>query len=177
MEDIKDIFDLEFAEPVPFSGIAHDYARTIEKGHGHIEIRECRTISEPEFIKYLRKYEGRKDLQTIALVRATRRTKDEESVQNRYYISGLSGDAKSILKGARKHWGIENSLHRVPDVVFREDEARMRRGNTAHNFAVLRHLALNLLRSEKSRPKSVRGKRLKAAWDEDYLLKILSALN
>jgi len=172
-EDVKEVFDLEFAEPLPFSGISHDYARSIEKGHGRIEIRECWTIAEPEFIKYLRKYDAWKKLQTIVLVKATRRSKAGESSQYRYYISSLPVDAKPILKGSRQHWGIENSLHWVMDVVFREDEARMRRGNTAHNFAVLRHLALNLLRSEKSCRKSVRGKRLKAAWDEDYLLKVL----
>jgi predicted transposase YbfD/YdcC len=172
-EDIKDVFDLEFAEEVPFSGITHDYTRTIEKGHGRIEIRECWTISEPEFIKYLRNYQAWENLQTIAMVRATRRSNGRESVQNRYYISSLAVEAKVILKASRQHWGIENALHWVLDVVFREDEARMRRGNTAHNFALLRHLALNLLRREKSSRRSIRGKRLKAAWDENYLLKIL----
>lgn len=172
-EDIKDVFDLEFAEKVPFSGIKHDYARTIEKGHGRIEIRECWTISDPAFINYLRNHRAWANLQTIAMVKATRRSQGHESIQNRYYISSLPVDAKVILKASRQHWGIENALHWVLDVVFREDEARMRRGNTAHNFALLRHLALNLLRREKSSRRSIRGKRLKAAWDENYLLKVL----
>ena len=172
-EDIKDVFDLEFAEKVPFSGIKHDYARTIEKGHGRIEIRECWTISDPAFINYLRNHQAWANLQTIAMVKATRRSQGHESIQNRYYISSLPVDAKVILKASRQHWGIENALHWVLDVVFREDEARMRRGNTAHNFALLRHLALNLLRREKSSRRSIRGKRLKAAWDENYLLKVL----
>ena len=172
-EDIKDVFVLEFAEETPFSGITHDYSRSIDKGHGRIEIRECWTISEPEFIRYLRNYEVWANLQTIAMVRATRRSNGRESIQNRYYISSLAVDAKVILKASRQHWGIENTLHWVLDVVFREDEARMRRGNTAHNFALLRHLALNLLRREKSSRRSIRGKRLKAAWDENYLLKVL----
>lgn len=172
-EDIKDVFELEFAQKIPFSGIKHDYARTIEKGHGRIEIRECWTISDPAFINYLRNHQAWANLQTIVMLKTTRRSQGHESIQNRYYISSLPVDAKVILKASRQHWGIENALHWVLDVVFREDEARMRRGNTAHNFALLRHLALNLLRREKSSQRSIRGKRLKAAWDENYLLKVL----
>jgi predicted transposase YbfD/YdcC len=175
--DIEEIFNLEFAQKVPFEGFVHDYVKTVEKGHGRLEIRECWTISDPELLEYIRKAEAWSELQTIGLVRATRRINDTQSVQNRYYITSLSGGARTILQGVRYHWGIENSLHWVLDVVFREDQARMRQGNSAHNFAMLRHIALNLLRTQKSGPKSVRGKRLKAAWDNHYLFKVLLSLN
>ena len=171
--DIEEIFDLEFAQTEPFEGFAHDYTKTIDKGHGRIEIRECWTITDSELLQYLRKSDVWSDLKTIALVRGTRRINGVESVQDRYYIASLSADARTILQAVRHHWGIENSLHWVLDVVFREDQARMRQGDTAHNFVMLRHIALNLLRAQKSGPKSVRGKRLKAAWDNDFLLKIL----
>ena len=171
--DVTEIFDIEFAQTEPFEGFAHDYAKTIDKGHGRIEIRECWTITDPELLQYLRNFEVWSELKTIALVRGTRRVNGVESMQDRYYISSLTGDARTILQAVRHHWGIENSLHWVLDVVFREDQARMRQGDTAHNFAMLRHIALNLLRAQKSGPKSVRGKRLKAAWDNDFLLKVL----
>ena len=171
--DIEEIFDLEFAQTEPFEGFVHDYTKTIDKGHGRIEIRECWTITDSELLQYLRKSDVWSDLKTIALVRGTRRINGVESVQDRYYIASLSADARTILQAVRHHWGIENSLHWVLDVVFREDQARMRQGDTAHNFAMLRHIALNLLRTQKSGPKSVRGKRLKAAWDNDFLLKVL----
>jgi predicted transposase YbfD/YdcC len=171
--DVTELFDIEFAQTEPFEGFAHDYAKTIDKGHGRIEIRECWTITDPELLQYLRNFEVWSELKTIALVRGTRRVNEVESMQDRYYISSLTGDARTILQAVRHHWGIENSLHWVLDVVFREDQARMRQGDTAHNFAMLRHIALNLLRAQKSGPKSVRGKRLKAAWDNDFLLKVL----
>lgn len=171
--DIEEIFDLEFAHTEPFEGFVHDYAKTIDKGHGRIEIRECWTTTDPELLQYLRKPKAWSELKTIALFRGTRRINGVESIQDRYYIASLSGDAHTILQAVRHHWGIENSLHWVLDVVFREDQARMRQGDTAHNFAMLRHIALNLLRTQKSGPKSIRGKRLKAAWDNDFLLKVL----
>lgn len=171
--DVTELFDIEFAQTEPFEGFAHEYAKTIDKGHGRIEIRECWIITDPELLQYLRNFEVWSELKTIALVRGTRRVNGVESVQDRYYISSLTGDARTILQAVRHHWGIENSLHWVLDVVFREDQARMRQGDTAHNFAMLRHIALNLLRAQKSGPKSVRGKRLKAAWDNDFLLKVL----
>lgn len=176
-QDIKDVFDLEFKETVPFDGLEHDYVQIIEKNHGRIETRQCWTISEPEFIHYLRNYQAWADLQTIALVRAKRQYNDGQTIQDRFYISSLPVNASVILKASRQHWGIENSLHWVLDVVFREDEARMRRGHMAHNFALLRQIALNLLRHEKSSRKSIRAKRLKAAWDNDFLLNVLLSLN
>jgi predicted transposase YbfD/YdcC len=175
-QDIKEHFDLEFAQAIPFEDITHDYTQTIEKNRGRIETRECWTISEPEFIAHIRNHQAWAQLKTIALVRSKRQTPDGVSIQDRYYISSLDGSARTILTASRQHWGIENSLHWVLDVVFREDAARMRRGNMAHNFALIRHIALNLLRHEKSK-KSIRAKRLKAALDEDYLLQVLLSLN
>ena len=92
----------------------------------------------------------------------------------RYYISSLPGDdAKQLLAAVRTHWHIENRLHWVLDVTFREDDSRVRKGNAAQNMAVLRHMALNLLKQEQSTKRSLRGKRLKAGWDERYLARVL----
>lgn len=93
----------------------------------------------------------------------------------RYFISSLESDAKLLLHTVRTLWGIENKVHWVLDIAFREDDCRIRKGNGAENFAVLRHIALNLLRREKSSKGSLKGRRKKAGWDNDYLLKVLTA--
>lgn len=102
-QDIKDVFDLEFEETVPFDGIEHDYVQTIEKNHGRIETGQCWIISEPEFIHYLRNHQAWAGLQTIALVRAKRQTNDGQTIQGRFYISSLPVDAAAILKASRQH--------------------------------------------------------------------------
>ena len=98
---------------------------------------------------------------------------DHSEKETRYFISSLSSDAEQLLKVVRTHWHIENQLHWVLDVTFREDDSRIRTGNAAQNMTVLRHMALNLIKQEQSTKRSVRGKRLKAGWDEDYLAKVL----
>jgi predicted transposase YbfD/YdcC len=84
--------------------------------------------------------------------------------------------AKHHLHVIRSHWGIENQVHWVLDVAFREDDSRIRKDNGPHNFAILRHIALNLLKQEKTAKCGVKAKRLKAAWDEDYLTTVLANL-
>ena len=99
---------------------------------------------------------------------------EKVSIESRYFISSLPGDAKQLLHAVREHWGIENSLPWVLDIAFREDESRVRKGHEAENLATMRHMALNLLRRETSSKVGVRAKRLKAGWDQGYLLKVLS---
>ena len=98
------------------------------------------------------------------------------SVESRYYISSLDSDASKLLDATRTHWGIENSVHWVLDIAFREDECRIRKANGAHNFAILRRIALNLLKQENSVKLGIHNKRLNAVWDTDYLMKVLSTL-
>ncbi len=93
--------------------------------------------------------------------------------ENRYYISSLAGEAVEFGQAVRTHWQIENSLHWVLDVAFREDDSRVRQGYATQNFAVIRHIALNLLRQEKTAKCGVKNKRLMVGCDEAYLLKIL----
>ena len=92
----------------------------------------------------------------------------------RYYISSLAPDAKRLAESIRTHWSIENSLHWVLDVAFREDESRIRTGNAPTNFTVLRHIALSALNQEKNAKIGLKNKRLRAAWDDRYLLKVLA---
>jgi predicted transposase YbfD/YdcC len=168
-KDAQDVF--VDAEAIGFADC--DYHKTVEKGHGRIEIRECWATADPEYLAALYKPEQWAGLQTVLMVRAERRVAEKCETETRYYISSLPGSAKQLLKAVRDHWHIENRLHWVLDVTFHEDDSRIRTGNAAQNMAVLRHMALNLLKQEQSTKRSLRGKRLKAGWDEDYLARIL----
>ncbi len=109
------------------------------------------------------------------MVVSTRQVRGREaSEERRYYLSSLEADAEKIGMAIRSHWGIENSLHWVLDVHFREDAARNRKDHSAENMATIRHMAINLLKKEQSSKTSFRGKRLKASWNDDYILQLLS---
>ena len=109
------------------------------------------------------------------MVKARRVVGDQESVECRYYLSSLPSDAELFGTAARAHWGVENSLHWVLDMVFREDESRMRKGNSPENFAILRRIALNLVRRDVTSKYSLKGRRKAAGWSNEYLEKLLFA--
>jgi predicted transposase YbfD/YdcC len=171
-EDVKDLF--AGCQEENFLQVPHDYTKTIEKGHGRIEIRECWTLADPEFLDYLRHRDAWPKLRALAMVRAERRIGTNRSRETRYYITSVENNATLILESIRAHWGIENGLHWVLDIGFREDESRVRKDHAPENMAVLRHIALNLLKQEQTAKIGIKAKRLKAAWDQDYLLKVLS---
>lgn len=171
-QDLRDVF----SDPQQPSrrDPTHGYARQVDKGHGRIEIRECWTVSDPAVIAYVTDRQPWSTLRTVARVRAERRVADQTTVEDRLYISSLEHDAALVLQAARGHWSIENSLHWVLDIAFREDESRVRTDHAPENLAVIRHMALNLLRAETTLKVGVKAKRMRAGWDRDYLLKVLS---
>jgi predicted transposase YbfD/YdcC len=172
-EDVQLLFnDLETSQSQTY---ACDYAKPVEKGHGRIEIRECWAISDPEILCHRRGFERWANLQTVSRIRAQRWIGDEKSCEDRYHIASLTG-AQRVLGTVRSHWGIENELHWTLDIAFDEDRCRVRKDHGPENLAVLRHLALNLLKQEKTVRRSIKGKRLLAGWKDEYLLKVLAGL-
>jgi len=172
LEDIQDVFSQDQA--YDFTDAPYDHARSVNKGHSRIETRECWCISDPDYLACLRDAHKWKGLSSLVMVRAERIIDQQREVKTRYYISSLHGSAAQFLSLTRNHWDIENGLHWVLDIAFREDDCRVRKDNAPQNFAVLRHMALNLLKQEKTTKGGIKAKRLLCGWDEQYLLKVLS---
>ena len=168
-EDVKLIF--EEPEKMPDMGIQYDYSKTVDKDHGRIEIRECFTTDNIDWLNGKEEWKG---LKTIVMLKSSRTLNGETSTEKRYYLSSLDSDADKIMASIRSHWSIENSLHWVLDLAFREDDSRIRKDHAPENFNTLRHIAVNLLKQEKSRKIGIKAKRKAAGWDEDYLISILS---
>jgi predicted transposase YbfD/YdcC len=161
----------EDAKERDFKDIQYNYYETTDGEHGRIEVRRYWIVSD---IDWLDGRELWKKLQVIGMVESERHIHNQVSRETRYYISSIEPDIRRFAGGVRGHWGVENSLHWTLDVTFREDESRIRKGHAPENMAVVRHICLNLLREEKTSQKSIRIKRLKSGWDNNYLLKVLS---
>lgn len=143
-----------------------------ERRHGRVERRKCTVYYDLGLIRSANRWAGLKSVIKIESTRQEESTGKQES-ETRLYISSLKKEAKEMAGHIRAHWGIENSLHWVLDVAFDEDASRKRAGHAAQNYAILNRIALNLLKHEKGKIRSIKGKRLDAGWDNDYLLKIL----
>jgi len=155
-----------------FQGVSHQREQTVEKGHGRIETRHYFLVDDPLYLRYLESYESWSNLKSIGMVEAEREVNGVISRERRYYLCSVA-HVREFAQAARGHWSVENNLHWVLDVAFREDHHRTRTDHSAQNFSVLRHIALNLLKAEKIAKVGVKVKRLKCGWDHDYLLKVL----
>ncbi len=156
-----------------FVQMSMDYAETINKNNGRIEIRRCWAIADPLAFEYIRHYTGWCDLQTLVRIQRECRQNGVTTRETAYYISSLSNQAARLLEATRHHWTIENSFHWVLDVTFREDDSRIRLGDSPQNMALLRHIALNILKRDPSKA-SLKQKRFRAGLDEPFLLNLLT---
>jgi predicted transposase YbfD/YdcC len=157
-----------------FEGLKYQTYRTTDKGHGRIETRLYYVVEVPkELAERYAEWEG---LKTFGLVLCERQVGDATpTVEKRYYISSADAKVKTFARAVRGHWGIENKLHWVLDVSFHEDASRLRTGHGPENLALVRRLAASLLQKETTAKQGVAGKRKKAGWDDDYLLRVLGA--
>lgn len=154
------------------TGYNFDVYQEEGKAHGRHEVRKYTVIDD---FSYVPNAEQWKDIRSVTKVDCKRTVKGKVSYSTRYYISSLDTDAERIAHAIRSHWGIENSLHWVLDVVFNEDNSRTRAHNSQANLITLRHIALNLVKQDKSK-KSIKAKRKRAGWDRSFLLDILAQL-
>jgi predicted transposase YbfD/YdcC len=173
-QDVQDSFVQ--AQASRFEQVAHEHAQTVDKGHGRIEIRRHWVIADGEYLAWLQSGHNWPGLQAIGMVEAERHLGTEQSVETRYYLLSRPLTAQAFGEAVRSHWGIENQVHWVLDMAFREDQSRIRQGVAAENFVVLRHIALNLLKQAQGKRLSTKAKRLKAGWDNDYLLQVLRGI-
>lgn len=159
------------AEAVNFEGILCDAVGSKDTGHGRVEKREVYVIEE---LDWLPQKDDWKKLKSIVMVVSERILPDQPpSIEKRYYLSSLPACALNIARAIRSHWGIENQAHWILDVALREDEQKANAGNIAENMSLMRRMALNLLKQEKSAKCGIELKRQAAGWDNEYLLKVI----
>jgi len=157
---------------------AHSHAREVSAGHGRIETRQAWVIADAPTLHLLESTQRWPKLQALIKLTSERRLPGHEhvSTEDRYYIASLSLPAADAITATRAHWQIENSLHWVLDMAFREDESRLRKHNGAENFAILRRMALSTLKKDTTVKLGIKNKRLRAGWDHAYLLHLLKLL-
>ena len=151
----------------------HENTKSFEEtdgGHGRIEVRKCSVTDKIDWLKENHKWDG---LRSIIKIESYTDSREKRKPDTRYYISSLPADAKKILESVRSHWAIENSLHWVLDMSFNEDLSRIRRENSPENMAVIKHIALNMIRKIQQKRQSIKALRKKAGWDNQILRNIM----
>lgn len=167
-EDVQQLFD--WAIKTDFKDIEHEVYQTIEKGHGRLEKRRYYLLGNVEHLVDAHQWVG---LKRVGMIESERHVEDKPTTtERRYYLTSLNGGVERFARASRGHWGIENRLHWSLDVVFREDDSRIRSDHAPDNMTLIRKIALNLLSKESSKG-SKKRKRLKAGWDNDFLIQVL----
>jgi len=168
LEQIKDFFDDVTDEDIaePWLEKYHD----VDKGHGRVEIRECYHSDEIAALPRAKQFAGAK---SIAMVRVTRIIGEKRISQVRYFISSIEMDAQRLAHAVRTHWSVENGLHWTLDMSFREDDSRMREGYSAENFAMMRRMALSIMKRDTHSKRSLKGRRRICSYRDKYLEQLL----
>lgn len=167
-EEIRSCLDAAISRADP--ALAH--CEHIDKGHGRIETRRYWQSCDIGWFADRAKWEG---LRSVGVVESVRDIHGKTSTERRYYLSSLGLDVEQFARAVRCHWGVENQLHWVLDVVFGEDQSRARTGHAAENLATLRRWALNLIKADTRKSKrSIKGRIKAAGWDHRYLLQLLA---
>ena len=166
--EVKLFFEDLKADQLPH--ITYDCHATLDADHGRLETRHYWVTSDIECLGVKASWAN---IHSVGLVESRREVGDVVSIESRFFLTSLPCDAARCAKAVREHWGVENSLHWVLDVSFREDDCRIRQGDGAQNVAVLRHIALKLLRRETGHKRGIKARRKRAGWDRCYLLRVL----
>jgi predicted transposase YbfD/YdcC len=178
-EEVKSFLDAALAEKQAARPVGAKLSKgaetlacweTVEKDHGRLEIRRYYQSEVLDWFADKDKWEG---LRSVGMVQSIRELDGKVTEEWRYFLSSLPLDVKTFARAVRSHWAVENKVHWVMDVCFGEDQSRARTGYAAENLATLRRLALNLLKRENTKKRSIRGKQLCAGWDNAYLLRLL----
>lgn len=167
-EDVR----LHFECPTPASLARMISAETVDKGHGRIEVRQCRLSTDIDWLR--ERHPEWKNLSSIVAIDGERLVGDTTTQETRYFISSSQASAAQMLAAVRLHWGIENQLHWVLDMSFGEDQSRIRKDNAPANVAIIRHAALNMIRQIPKKRMSVKRMRKAAGWDDLVLTEILA---
>tara|TARA_R110000868_G_C10826109_1_gene758985 strand:- start:16 stop:1149 length:1134 start_codon:yes stop_codon:yes gene_type:complete len=165
--EVTDFFKIALAEN--FKHINNDYYEEHDVGHGRIEYRQCWSI-KPSTLNFP-PFKNWPNLKSLIMIKSRREFKNQltkDTEDTRFYIASIEPNAKKTLTAVRQHWGIENKLHWTLDMTFREDESRIRTEASPENFAIMRHIALNLIKNDTSRKASMKRKRFMAALEDDF---------
>lgn len=164
---------LQDARQKDWKKVPHDFLETVEKGHGRIETRRYGITEQIDWFADRSKWEG---LRSVGMVESTRQIGTTSSCEIRFFLSSLKANAKEFSSAVRGHWAVENNLHWILDVCFREDQCRARAGHAAQNLAILRQIALNILKRDASKD-GIKGRQKSAGWNDSYLQRLLGNLN
>jgi predicted transposase YbfD/YdcC len=166
--EVEALFDIAMEDN--FATMPHDFLETMEKNHGRHETRRYWITKDTE---WLSKHSEWRDLNAIGMVESVRKLDGKTTTERRFYICSIAPCAREFARAVRGHWSIENSLHWSLDVNFGEDQCRVREGHAAENFAILRHLAINILKADTTLKCGIKAKQKSAGWDHSYLFSLL----
>lgn len=167
---------LTLAKEANFKNVEYDFHEEIDAGHGRVETRRAYAVDFKKYKKHIPEGLKWKKLTSVVMVETIREGCDFKTFDTRFYISSCGASAKPLLHASRKHWGVENSLHWTLDVTFREDESRIRKEAAPENYAIFRHIALNIIRRNTSIDASVKRKRHMAALNDDVRTTLIKGL-